>query len=304
MIVIDAGTSAQRVSDALADLGLPAGTPVSHLILTHAHLDHVGGVDVVRGPGTQVIVQAGFPAELSQQHRGSLPFRSYFGDVPAPIPDITADQLIDEPTSLTIGGTELVLYPTRGGEIPDALMIYLPESGLLFTGDVMMPYLGNPFAAEGSPEGLLETLRFIRDLGPRALIQGHTPLTDIFTIEAMPGLEAALTELRERTLDDLAAGRSLPDTLDACYLPELLRDHPSAVIPYLVVRDQFAARLHHQRTGYWHPDGQGLQVFTTAERSAALGLLAGRASCTASWTPTSNSPRSVTSSTPTLPPAS
>lgn len=274
LIAIDAGTSAERVSSALADLDLPSGTQVSHLILTHAHLDHVGGIEAIRGPGTQIIAQSGFPAELSQQRRGSLPFRSYFGDVPAAIPDIIPGQLIDEPTSLTIGGTELVLYPTRGGETCDALMIYLPASGLLFTGDVMMPYLGNPFAAEGSPEGLLETLRFIRDLGPRALIQGHTPLTDTFTIEAMSGLEAALAELRSRTLDDLAAGRTLPETLDRCYLPELLRDHPAAVVPYLVVRDNFAARLHHQRTGYWRPDGQGLQTFTAAERSAALGLLA------------------------------
>jgi glyoxylase-like metal-dependent hydrolase (beta-lactamase superfamily II) len=40
----------------------------------------------------------------------------------------------------------------------DALMVHLPASGVLFAGDVMMPYLGQPFAAEGSPEGLLEAL--------------------------------------------------------------------------------------------------------------------------------------------------
>jgi glyoxylase-like metal-dependent hydrolase (beta-lactamase superfamily II) len=270
VVAIDAGTSDQRARKALADLSLPPDTKISHLILTHAHLDHVGGAAAFSQPGTRIIAQAGFPAELGRQFAGSLPFRSYFGDVPGPIPAITPDQLIEEPTALTIGGTDLVLYPTRGGETADALMIYLPASGLLFTGDVMMPYLGNPFQAEGSPEGLLETLRFIRDLQPSALIQGHTPLTETFTIEALPGLEAALSELYRRVLADLAAGRTLADTLDACYLP----DHPSAVVPYLVVRDNFAARLHHQRSGYWHPDGQGLHTFTAAERSAALGLLA------------------------------
>jgi len=276
VIAIDAGASEHRVSNALADLGLPPGTPVSHLIITHAHLDHVGGTAALRGPGTRVIAQAGFPAEQSrQQHRSALPFRYYFGNVPSTPPEITPDQLIDKPTSLTIGGTELVLYPARGGETPDALMIYLPASGLLFTGDVMMPYVGNPFLAEGSPEGLLETLRFIRDLSPRALIQGHTPLTETFTIEVIPGLEAALTELHHRTLNDILAGRTLPDTLDRCHLPETLRDHPRAVVPYLVIRDRFTARLHHQRTGYWHQDGHGLQIFTAAEQAAALGLLAG-----------------------------
>jgi glyoxylase-like metal-dependent hydrolase (beta-lactamase superfamily II) len=275
VIAIDAGSSEQRARSALAAAGFPAGTPISHLIITHAHFDHVGGTAALRGPGTQVIAQAGFPAEQGQQRQhSSLAYRYYVGTVPSP-PVITPDLLIGEPTPLTIGGTELVLYPTRGGETPDALMVYLPASGLLFTGDVMMPYVGSPFAAEGSPEGLLGTLRFIRDLRPRALVQGHAPLTDTFTIEAIPGLEAALTELHARVLDDIAAGRTLPDVLDRCYLPESLRDSPAAVVPYLVVRDRFAARLHHQRTGYWPADGRGLHTFTTAEHAAALGLLAG-----------------------------
>ena len=67
------------------------------------------------------------------------------------------DRLISKRTSVVIGGTEFVLIPVRGGERPDALMMHLPASWLLFAGDVMMPYLdlGAPFTAEGSPEGLL-----------------------------------------------------------------------------------------------------------------------------------------------------
>jgi glyoxylase-like metal-dependent hydrolase (beta-lactamase superfamily II) len=276
VIAIDAGTSEQRVRAALADLEFPPGTRISHLILTHAHFDHIGGTAALRGPGTRVIAQAGFPGELNRkQRRDALSFRYYFGDAPDTARDIVPDQLIAEPTTLTVGGTELVLYPTSGGETSDALMVYLPASGLLFTGDVMMPYIGDPFLAEGSPEGLLETLRFIRELNPRALIQGHTPLTEMFTIEIIPGLEAALTELRGRVLDDIHAARTLPGILDRCYLPEVLRDHPRAVVPYLVIRDRFAARLYHQHAGYWQPDGQGLQVFTPREQAAALDLLAG-----------------------------
>ena len=59
-----------------------------------------------------------------------------------------------------------MLIRVRSGVTADALMVYLPASGLLFTGDVMMPYLGVPFTAEGSPEGLLDTLRYIRELAP------------------------------------------------------------------------------------------------------------------------------------------
>jgi glyoxylase-like metal-dependent hydrolase (beta-lactamase superfamily II) len=274
VVAIDAGTSPDRVRAAMADLGLKDHAPVSHLILTHAHFDHIGGTAAVRGPDTQVIASAGFPAEAERQRHWSVP-RYLTGTGASPASDVKPDRLISERTSLVVGDTEFVLIPVRGGETPDALMVHLPASGLLFTGDVMMPYLGVPFTAEGSPEGLLETLRYIRELAPRQLIEGHTTLTENFTIETLTGLEPALTELHEFALARIGENMPLPNILDLGYLPALLQDHPAAVVPYLVSRDDFIARLYHQRTGYWQPDGQGLDPRSQEERAAALDLLAG-----------------------------
>ena len=275
VVAIDAGTTQDRVKAALGDLDLPADAAISHLILTHAHWDHIGGAGALRGPGTQVIAQASFPGGLDRE-QGDRPRFRYFtgaaGNIP---PAVVPDQLISQPTPLTIGGTELVLYPTPGGETSDALMIHLPASGVLFTGDVMMPYLGQPFASEGSPEGLLETLAFIASLRPRLLIHGHSTLTEQFTAEAVAGLKAALTQLRDEVLDGIRDGRALPDILQEASLPAVLRDYPAAVVPYLVIRDHFTERLYHQRTGYWQPDGRGLEPATAAEHAAALDLLAG-----------------------------
>ena len=138
-----------------------------------------------------------------------------------------------------------------------------------------MPYLGQPFAGEGSPEGLLEALAFIGSLRPRLLIHGHTTLTEQFTAEAVPGLQAALTQLHGEVLDGIRGGRTLPDILAEASLPAVLREHPTAVVPYLVIRDHFTERLYHQRTGYWQPDGPGLEPATAAGHAAALDLLAG-----------------------------
>src|SRR5579864_3628092 len=281
VVAIDAGISPDRVRAAMADLGLTDQAPVSHLILTHAHLDHTGGSEALRGPDTQVIASAGFPAEAERLRHSNPPFRYLTGteifEDPGASPafDVQPDRLISERTSVVVGGTEFVLIPVTGGETPGALMVYLPASGLLFTGDVMMPYLGAPFTAEGSPEGLLDTLRYIRDLALRQLIQGHTTLTENFTIESLAGLEPALTELHEFALARIGENMPLPNILDVGYLPALLRDHPAAVVPYLVTRDDFIARLYHQRTGYWQPDGHGLDPRSAEETAAALDLLAG-----------------------------
>jgi glyoxylase-like metal-dependent hydrolase (beta-lactamase superfamily II) len=222
-----------------------------------------------------VIAQAGFPAGLDREQGQRPRFRYFTGAAGSVPPAVVPDQLISEPTPLTAGGTELVLYPAAGGETTDALMVHLPASGVLFTGDVLMPYLGQPFAGEGSPEGLLETLAFIASLRPRLLIHGHATLTENFTAGAVAGLEAALTQLHGQVLDGIRGGRTLPGILAEASLPAVLRDHPTAVVPYLVIRDHFTERLYHQHTGYWPPDGQGLEPATAAEHAAALDLLAG-----------------------------
>ena len=275
VVAIDAGTAEDRVKAALGDLDLPAGAAISHLIITHAHWDHIGGAGALRGPGTRVLAQAGFSAGLDRQ-QGDRPLFRYFAGAAGSVPlAVAPDQLISEPTPLTVGGTQLVIYPAPGGETSDALMVHLPASGVLFTGDVMMPYLGQPFSGEGSPEGLLEALAFIASLQPRLLIHGHATLTELFAAEAVNGLAAALTQLHGEVLDGIRDGRTLPGILAEASLPALLRDHPTAVVPYLVIRDHFTERLYHQRTGYWQPDGRGLEPVTAAEHAAALDLLAG-----------------------------
>jgi glyoxylase-like metal-dependent hydrolase (beta-lactamase superfamily II) len=273
VVAIDAGSSPDRVLAAMADLGLKDQAPVSQLILTHAHFDHVAGAAAVIGPHTEVIASAQFPAEAERLRRYVPP--ELTGTSASPGSDVEPDRLISERTSLVVGHTEFVLIPITGGETPDALMVYLPASGVLFAGDVLMPYLGVPFFPEGSPEALLDTLRYIRELAPRQLIEGHTTLTANFTIEAVAGLEPALIELHGFALARIGDNVPLPHILDFGYLPASLRDHPAAVVPYLVTRDNFIARLYHQRTGYWQADGQGLDPRSEEEKAEALDLLAG-----------------------------
>lgn len=54
----------------------------------------------------------------------------------------------------------------------------------------------------------------------------------------------------------------------------MLRDHPQAVLPYVILRENVIKRVHRQRTGYWQPDGEGIEHVSGREWAATLDLLA------------------------------
>jgi glyoxylase-like metal-dependent hydrolase (beta-lactamase superfamily II) len=156
--------------------------------------------------------------------------------------DIEPDRLVTAPETLSDGELTLQLIPAQSGETDDALFVQDPKHGLLLVGDAFMPYLGAPFVAEGSPEGYLRAIDQVLQLRPSRLIHGHQPLSAFFTIEAMPGLKGALSELYESTLSSAQRGRPLAEVLNDNLLPAVLRSSPAAVQPYLVARDGFIER--------------------------------------------------------------
>ena len=275
IVAVDAGTTETNARAALGAVRPRSPQPITHVILTHAHWDHIGGLAALRTPGTRVIAQARFADELRIVNDTGVPFRYFFGGEARRRYDVVPDQLVEARETLTVGSTEFVLYPVRGGETVDALLVHLPAIGVLFVGDVLMPYVGAPFLPEGSPEGLFETLALIRSLNPRTLIHGHPPLTELFTVEALPAFEAALRAVYERTLEGIRDSRTLAEMLEQNWLPTDLRAHPNAVLPFLVVRDNFIQRVAHQRTGYWKPDGDGIDVVAPRAWAGTLNLLAG-----------------------------
>jgi glyoxylase-like metal-dependent hydrolase (beta-lactamase superfamily II) len=275
IVAVDAGTTEATARAAVRALRRRSSGPITHVILTHAHWDHIGGLAALTAPGTRVIAQARFAEELRIVNETGVPFRYFFGGEARRRYDVVPGQLVAARETLTVGGTEFVFYPVRGGETADALLIHLPGPGLLFVGDVFMPYLGAPFLPEGSAEGLFETITLIRSLNPRTLIHGHPPLTDLFTVDALPGFEAALRDVYERTLAAIGDSRTVAEMLQQNWLPSSLRAHPHAVMPFLIVRDNFIQRVALQRTGYWKPDGDGIDVVAPREWAGALNLLAG-----------------------------
>jgi alkyl sulfatase BDS1-like metallo-beta-lactamase superfamily hydrolase len=150
--------------------------------------------------------------------------------------------------------------PARGGETHDAMLIYFPEEQVMFMGDVIMPYLGAPFAEEGDLQGLLEALDEVVRRNPQHLLHGHEPLTRVFSsVEILSHLKTDLAWLRDQVLIATRRGDERAAIHEANLIPpDLLASQPDAYEPYYILREHVIDRIYDQNVGYWEANLQGL----------------------------------------------
>lgn len=84
-----------------------------------------------------------------------------------------ADTVVSEETTLTIGGTQIVLIPAGHAHTPGDMLVWLPQSRVVFTGDVV--YLDRllgilPFS---SSSGWLDAFERLESLDPTTVVPGH-----------------------------------------------------------------------------------------------------------------------------------
>ena len=278
LIGIDAGTrpdSAKAAYEALQAYapGLPELTTV---FITHSHWDHIGGQTYFRSlnPRVKFYARSNYEEEIALGNAGDIFRKQFFGtrfnfdDVRSFKPDVT----IDRRTEVKIAGTRIELIPVQGGETHDAMFIHLPDLGVMFVGDFIMPYLGAPFLEEGDLQGLLDAIDIVVQKNPQYLLHGHEPLTRNFTSAALLSeLKTDLEWLREQVLIAIRRGDERAAIYQANLTPPgLLKGRPDAYLPYLILREHVIDRLYDQNVGYWQPNLQGLDHLTRADHTELL----------------------------------
>jgi glyoxylase-like metal-dependent hydrolase (beta-lactamase superfamily II) len=279
LIGIDAGTrpdSAKTAYEAVRAYA-PDLPELTTILVTHSHWDHVGGHKYFRSlnPSPRFYARSNYAEELARELDAPRVFaKQFFGerfsfdDVSSFEPDVT----IDGRTGLKIGGTRIELVPVQGGETQDGMFIYLPDLGVMFVGDFIMPYLGAPFVNEGDLQGLLDAIDVVAERNPRHLLHGHEPLTRIFASAGMLSqLRTHLAWLRHQVLTGTRRGDERGAIHQANLIPPgLLSGEPEVQLAYLVLREHVIDRLYDQNVGYWQPDLQGLEHLTRAEHAELL----------------------------------
>jgi glyoxylase-like metal-dependent hydrolase (beta-lactamase superfamily II) len=279
LIGIDAGTRPDFAKGAYEALqayapGLP---PLTTVFVTHAHWDHVGGHSYYRGLNSrpQFYGRENYQEEFEREFNAPDIFATqFFGErfSPEDVVSYKPDVTIDNRTDLNIGGSKFELIPARGGETHDAMLIYLPDEKVMFMGDVIMPYLGAPFAEEGDLQGLLDAIDVVVTRNPEHLLHGHEPLTRVFSSPLiLSHLKTDLAWLRDQVLRAIRRGDERAAIHDSNFIPpELLATQPDAYQPYYILREHVIDRIYDQNIGYWEANLQGLAHPSRADRAELL----------------------------------
>lgn len=222
-----------------------SAAPTRYILLTQGHVDHVGGVRHFRESATQVVAQANNALCQADDARIAVVRRAqayvWFKKVAdraiaaasqnpgllvqdIPVPDLTFDDRLD----LDVGGLRLELLATPGGETVDSMVVWLPQHGILFSGNcfgALFPHFPNLNTIRGDKyrfvEPYLDSLARVRALEPELLITGHfEPVAGRALIRAcLDRLEGAVRFVHEQTLTGMNAGKDIFTLMQEVQLP-------------------------------------------------------------------------------------
>lgn len=217
--VIDPGASRAEGEALYAAIRQRSDRPISHVILTHMHPDHVLGAEVFAEAGALVTANARLPDALALRADSwlrSIPEQIGAGALAgsrfAPV-----DLAVAAPQVVDLGRRQLILTPVPPAHTDNDMTVLDETTGVLFTGDLI--FRGLTPSIDGSLAGWLDWI----ELGPKTapngalpqlFVPGHGPVARDWQ-DAVAPLRRYLERLRDSTRDQIASGAALSAAIPA-----------------------------------------------------------------------------------------
>lgn len=177
VVVIDALGSPALARELLRQIRLITPKPVSHVLLTHYHADHVYGLQVFKEAGATIVAER-HGQEYLNSETAALRLQASRTDL-APWIDaqthlVAADRWIDSDLDLTIGGTRFQLRRVGPSHTEDDVAIFLPGERVLFAGDLV--FRGRvPYVGQADSKHWIAALEQLLAMDAAVIVPGHGP---------------------------------------------------------------------------------------------------------------------------------
>jgi quinoprotein relay system zinc metallohydrolase 2 len=210
--VIDAGGSRAVGEAVYLAVRQVTEKPISHLILTHMHPDHVMGAEVLIEAGAQVIGHRKLGqalvarAETYETSFGRLMGAGFIGSrVP------TVGEGIADRAEIDLGGRMLDLVAWETAHSESDVTVFDRQTATLFTGDLVFD--AHSPALDGSVLGWLRVLEAMGAPAPARIVPGHGgPVLE--WPEGVAGLRRYLEVLRDETRAAVSQGLRLGEAIE------------------------------------------------------------------------------------------
>jgi alkyl sulfatase BDS1-like metallo-beta-lactamase superfamily hydrolase len=267
--------------------------PLHSAVYSHGHIDHVFGV----GPFDEEASTNGWPAPHVLAH-AHLPRRFDRYVMTAGYNEIInrrqfavanlewpreyryPDETYDLEHDFAVGSTQFRLRHEKG-ETDDATVTWIPESGVLCSGDLFIwnsPNAGNPQKVQRYPLEWAEALRRMVDLEASFLLPGHgLPIFGRGRIrQALTETAEYLESLVEQTLALMNSGARLAEALVTVKVPSHLAERPY-LQPYYDEPEFIVRNIWRLYGGWWDGNPANLRPAHDRALASEVAELAGGA---------------------------
>ena len=175
--IVDPGMVNPEETDLIEDLIATHRLSVRYILLTHAHVDHTFGIDILKDKYHAPVLA----------HKADLPLGQMRGQqaemfhLPMKLGPVEIDRFISASTHLQLGNERIEVIETPGHP-PGGVCYYVPESSFILTGDTLFQgSIGRTDLPGGNHNTLLRSISTgLFNLPDNTVVYpGHGPATTI-----------------------------------------------------------------------------------------------------------------------------